>query len=122
MGVENINDNLTNDSVNLNHMLTSFDSRNEMLDKILENELYNQELYNGGKGSRYEGNGDNFKADLFEIVTNTTNFDLSNVDKLEELDISNVSPSYNKTADMYRNQKAVDYYVDEKKTKIQGKK
>lgn len=118
MGVENINDNLTNDSVNLNHMLTSFDSRNEMLDKILENELYNQELYNGGKGSRYEGNGDNFKADLFEIVTNTTNFDLSNVDKLEELDISNVSLSYNKTADMYRNQKAVDYYVDEKKQKF----
>lgn len=118
MGVEDINDNLTNDPVNLNHMLTSFDARNDMLDKILENELYNQELYNGGKGSRYEGRGDDLKADLFEIVTNVTNFDISNADKLEELDISNVSLSYNKTADMYRNQKAVDYYVDEKKQKF----
>ena len=115
MGVEeDISDNLTNDSVNLNHMLTSFDARNDMLDKILENELYNQELYNGGKGSRYEGSGSNLKDELFEIVTNTTNFDISNADKLEELDISNVSLSYNKTADMYRNQKAVDYYVNEK--------
>ena len=119
MGVEeDISDNLTNDSVNLNHMLTSFDARNDMLDKILENELYNQELYNGGKGSRYEGSGSNLKDELFEIVTNTTNFDISNADKLEELDISNVSLSYNKTADMYRNQKAVDYYVNEKKQKF----
>lgn len=118
MGVEDINDNLTNDSVNLNNMLTSFDARNDMLDKILENELYNQELYNGGKGSRYEGKGYVLKGDLFEIVTNATNFDLSNVDKLEELDVSNVSLSYNKTADMYRNQKAVDHYVDEKKQKF----
>ena len=118
MGVEDINDNLTNDSVNLNNTLTSFDARNDMLDKILENEIYNQELYNGGKGSRYEGKGDVLKTDLFKIVTNTTNFDVSNADKLEELDISNVSLSYNKTADMYRNQKAVDYYVDEKKQKF----
>lgn len=118
MGVEDINDNLTNDSVNLNNMLTSFDARNDMLDKILENEIYNQELYNGGKGSRYEGKGYVLKGDLFEIVTNATNFDLSNVDKLEELDVSNVSLSYNKTADMYRNQKAVDHYVDEKKQKF----
>lgn len=118
MGVEDINDNLTNDSVNLNNALTSFDARNDMLDKILENEIYNQELYNDGKGSRYEGKGDDLKANLFEIITNTTNFDVSNADKLEELDISNVSLSYNKTADMYRNQKAVDYYVNEKKQKF----
>jgi hypothetical protein len=121
MGVEDINDNLTNDSVNLNNVLTSFDARNDMLDKILDNEIYNQELYNGGKGSRYEGKGDDLKGSLFDIVTNTTNFDLSNVDKLEELDVSNVSLSYNKSADMYRNQKAIDYYVDEKKQKFKAR-
>ena len=52
MGVEdNIQDNLAGESVNLNNMLSAFDAQNELLDKMLENELYNQELYNGGKGS-----------------------------------------------------------------------
>ena len=118
MGVKDIKDNLVGDPVNLNNMLTSFDVRNEMLDKILDNELYNQELYNDGIGSRYHGTGSSLNEDLFNIVKETTNFDLSNADKLEELDISNVSLSYNKTADMYRNQKAVDYYVDGKKQKF----
>ena len=64
---------------------------------MIENELYNQELYNGGEGSRYNDEGDNVKGVLFDIVDKTTNFDISNIDKLEELDISNISASYNKT-------------------------
>ena len=118
MGVEDIKDNLTNDSVNLNNMLTSFVARSDMLNEILDNEIYNQELYNDGIGSRYDSTGTVLNPLLFDTVTNTINFDISNADKLEELDVSNVSLSYNKTADMYRNQKAVDYYVDEKKKKF----
>ena len=120
MGVElNIKDNLKGDVVNANHLLTSFDTQNELLDKILDDELYNQELYNGGVGSRYGGNGNALKDDFFNIVNNSTNFDVSNVDKLSGIDMENVSKSYNKTADMYRNQTAVSKYVDHKKDKFE---
>lgn len=122
MGVEDkIIDNLNGDFSNVDKMLSSFDTNNELLDKMIENELYNQELYNGGEGSRYNQEGDTVKDVLFDIVDKTTNFDISNIDKLEELDISNISASYNKTADMYRNQNAVDYYAGIKKKKFQNR-
>lgn len=121
MPTVNITDNLESESINKNHALSSFDVRNEMLDKILDDELYNQELYNGGVGSRYDSVLDvnNIKSNLFSIITKSTNFDVSNIDRLEEIDVSNISMSYNKTADMYRNQKAVDYYVQGKKQKFE---
>lgn len=120
MGVElNIKDNLKGRAINTNQLLTSFDAQNELLDKVLEDELYNQELYNGGIGSRYGGNGTALKDDFFNIVNNSTNFDVSNVDKLSNIDVDNVSKSYNKTADMYRNQTAVSKYVDHKKDKFE---
>lgn len=120
MGVElNIKDNLKGRVVNTNHLLTSFDAQNELLDKVLDDEIYNQELYNGGIGSRYGGNGTALKDDFFNIVNNSTNFDVSNVDKLSNIDIDNVSKSYNKTADVYRNQTSVNKYVDKKKDKFE---
>ena len=87
---------------------------------MLENEMYNQELYNGGKGSRYNNlpDGNDPKSDLFNIINETTDFDISNVDYFRDNKIGNISKSYNKTADMYRNQKAVDHYVKEKKDKF----
>lgn len=116
MGVElNIKDNLKGDVVNANQYLTSFDTQNELLDKILDDELYNQELYNGGVGSRYDGSGTAFKDIFLEIVNSSTNYDVSNIDKFSDVDIDNVLRSYNKTADMYRNQTAVSKYVDHKK-------
>ena len=122
MTTVNITDNLESESINKNHALSSFDVRNEMLDKILDDELYNQELYNGGNGSRYNidgGNIEEIKTDLFDIIKKSTNFDVSNIDRLEEIDVSNIALAYNKTADMYRNQKAVDYYVQGKKKKFE---
>lgn len=119
MGVElNVKDNLRNDSVSANHMLSSFDAQNDLLDKMLDSELYNQELYNGGIGSRYNGKGTEMKDDFYEIVNNSTDFDMSNINKLSNIDVSNVSKSFNKTADMYRNQTAVTKYVDGKKEKF----
>lgn len=120
MPTVNIPDNLESESINKNHALSSFDVRNEMLDKILDDELYNQELYNDvGVGSRYAANVEGIKTNLFNIIKTSTNFDVSNIDRLEEIDVSNISLSYNKTADMYRNQKAVDYYVQGKKQKFE---
>lgn len=120
MGVEvDISNNLTGENIVVNHMLSAFDAQNELLDKMLENELYNQELYNGGKGSRYGGNGTAVKDDFYDIVKKSTNFDVSNVDYLSNIDVSNVSMTYNKTADMYRNQNAVNHYVEGKKRKFE---
>ena len=117
MGVEvDISNNLSGKSIVANHMLSSFDAQNELLDKLLDDELYNQELYNGGIGSRY--GKENVKSNFFDSVNNVTNLDISNIDKLSNIDISNVSMTYNKTSDMYRNQKAVDYYVEGKKNKF----
>jgi len=116
MGVElNIKDNLKSRSVNANHLLSSFDAQNNLLDKVLDDELYNQELYNGGLGTRYNGKGTELKDDFFSIINNSTDFDTSNINKLSNIDISNVSKSYNKVADMYRNQTAVTKYVNGKK-------
>ena len=120
MGVElNIKDNLKSRSVNADHLLSSFDAQNDLLDKVLDDELYNQELYNGGLGTRYNGNGNVLKDDFFSIVNNLTDFDMSNINKLSNIDISNVSKSYNKSADMYRNQTAVTKYVNGKKKKFE---
>jgi len=120
MGVEvDISNNLVGETIAVNHMLTSFDAQNKLLDKILDNELYNQELYNDGIGQRYDNNGINVNTMLYEIVNHSTNFDKSNIDKLSNIDISNISMTYNKTSDMYRNQKAVGIYVDSKKKKFQ---
>lgn len=120
MSTVSIIDNLESKSINKNRALSSFDVRNEMLDKILDDELYNQELYNNtGLGSRYANNAVAIKDHLFDIINNSTNFDISNVDRLQEIDVSSISMTYNKTADMYRNQKAVDYYVQGKKQKFE---
>ena len=120
MGVEiDISNNLVGETIAANHMLSSFDAQNELLDNILDNELYNQELYNGGIGERYGNVGTDVNNVLYDIVNSSTNFDISNIDQLSNIDISNVSMSYNKTSDMYRNQKAVDFYVEGKKNKFQ---
>ena len=120
MSIENnIQDNLAGTSIKVNNMLSSFDVRNELLDNMLDNELYNQELYNGGVGNRYVGNSSTIKGDFFDIVKTSTSFDVANIDKLETGDISNISLTYNKTADLYRNQNAVDYYVEGKKKKFE---
>ena len=121
MGVDLNMDNLTAGNIDLNNQLSAFDARNELLDNLLDDELYNQELYNGGNGSRYNGNGENLKDYFFGVVKTTTNFDMSTVDKLEHIDVSNISMSYNKTADMYRNQNAVDHYVEGKKHKFEAR-
>ena len=98
MGVEiDISNNLVGETIAANHMLSSFDAQNELLDNILDNELYNQELYNGGIGERYGNVGTDVNNVLYDDVNSSTNFDISNIDQLSNIDISNVSMSYNKT-------------------------
>ena len=81
MTIVNITYNLESESINKNRALSSFDVRNEMLDKILDDELYNQELYNDlGVGSRYADNVGGIKTNLFNIIKKSTNFDVSNID------------------------------------------
>lgn len=122
MGVElNIKDNLKSRSVKGDHLLSSFDAQNKLLDKVFDDELYNQELYNGGLGTRYNGKGTDLKDDFFSIVNNSIDFDTSNINKLSNIDISNVSKSYNKAADMYRNQTAVTKYVNGKKKRFEAR-
>lgn len=116
---DDIKDNLSGESINVSNMLSSFDAQNNLVDNLLDNELFNQELYNDGIGPRYEGNGSVIKDNFFNIVTKTNNFQKAKIDKLSDIDVSNIQLSYNKTADMYRNQIAVDHYVGGKKTKFQ---
>ena len=117
MGIEvNIDNNLSGDSINVSNMLTSFDAQNNLVDQMLDNELYNQELYNGGIGERY--NNKEPQNDFYKIVNHATDFQRSKIVKLANIDVSNISMSYNKTADMYRNQYAVDRYVESKMNKF----
>ena len=117
MGVEDdIDRNLSGDAINVSNMLASFDTQNDLVDNMLDNELYNQELYNGGIGERYNSKAP--QTDFYKIVNQATDFQRSKLDKLANIDVSNVSMTYNKTADMYRNQYAVDRYVESKMNKF----
>lgn len=115
-----IQDNLPNldgESINVNNMLSSFDARNDLIDKLLSSELYNHKVY---KDLNDEDEDENTikKNLLFNVIDESTVFDLSNIDKLETIDISNISMSYNKVSDLYRNQKAVEKYVETNKNKF----
>jgi len=116
-----ISDNLTSRGViNRNNMLSAFDAQNDLVDKLIDDEIYNQELYDSGTSyRRYSGvEPTNIKTNFFEIINTTTDFQNDTVDKLANVDISSVSLSYNKAADMYRNQVAVNEYVEGKKNKF----
>jgi len=121
MGIDlDITDNLNVGNIEGDNLLSSYDAHTDLINKMLDEEMYNQELYNGGVGNRYTGvkgvNGP--KTDLFNIINEATDFDVSNVDYFKDNKIGNISKSYNKTADMYRNQRAVDNYTKEKKEKF----
>ena len=121
MGIDlDITDNLNVGKIQANNMLSSYDARTDLINTMLDEEMYNQELYNGGEGNRYTGvkGVSGTKTDLFNIINETTDFDVSNVDYFKDNKIGNISKSYNKTADMYRNQRAVDNYTKEKKEKF----
>ena len=116
----NINNNHNTDSVELTGMLTSFDTQNELVDNLLQNELFNQELYDDGEyGKRYDGKGSSAKTNFFGIVEETNDFQNELLDKITDIDISNISKSYNKNADLYRNQNAMNKYVESKMNKFQ---
>lgn len=118
---EEINDNVsTIGPINKDSLYSAFDAQNRLVDKLINDELYNQELYDSTltTGKRYTSDND-YKTKYFDIIDKTKESQDVMVDGLVDVDISGLLLSYNKTADMYRNQNASEKYIEGKKGKFE---
>lgn len=123
MGVEYIEDNVKNSGINLNQLVTSFDAQNELLDNVIDNELLNTELYSEEYLALDSHYNDKFtgattiaddKDNLFSLVDETGQSQQNMINNFTDVDISNISKSYNYSADMFRNQQAMNAYTEHK--------